>query len=131
MRATGSITRTPRWRALVAAAVTIPSLLGVAAAPAHASNARRPHPRPSAANPSVTGPVTGGKGAIVLATTAFDLGSVGYTQSEFFLSGKASSYAPTAPLHSDGRWRVGPATSAPYTTRIVVYRPANPARFNG
>jgi len=123
------MTRTPRWLALVAAAVTIASLLGVAAAPAQAGNARRP--RPSAADPTVTGPVTGGKGAIVLATTAFDLGSVGYTQSEFFLSGQASSYAPVAPLDPDGRWQVAPATSAPYTTRIVVYRPADPARFNG
>lgn len=131
MRAMRSMSGAPRWRALVAAAVAIPCLLGVAAAPALAGSARGPHPRPSAANPSVTGPVTGGKGAIVLATTAFDLRSVGYTQSEFFLSGQASSYAPAAPLGPDGRWRVAPATSAPYTTRIVVYRPANPARFNG
>ena len=129
MRAVRSMTRTPRWLALVAAAVTIASLLGVAAAPAQAGNARRP--RPSAADPTVTGPVTGGKGAIVLATTAFDRGSVGYTRSEFFLSGQASSYAPAAPLDPDGRWQVAPATSAPYTTRIVVYRPADPARFNG
>jgi hypothetical protein len=80
----------------------------------------------------VTGPVTGGKGAIVLpGITSFSLGSVGYTQSEFFLSGQASSYAPTAPLGSGGQWRVVPTTTAPYTSRIVVYRPANPARFNG
>jgi hypothetical protein len=76
--------------------------------------------------------VTGGKGAIVLpGTTTFDLSSAGYTQSEFFLSGNASSYAPTVPLGSNGRWQVAPASTSPYTTRIVVYRPANPARFNG
>jgi len=114
----------------MAAAVTIPCLLGVAAASAQAASAHRP--RPSAANPSVTGPVTGGKGAIVLpGTTTFSLSSVAYTQSEFFISGHASSYAPTAPLGSDGKWRVAPATTVPYTTRIVVYRPADPARFNG
>lgn len=97
----------------------------------HRGPGHRRRPRPSAANPKVTGPVTGGKGAIVLATTSFKLSSVGYQQSEFFISGKASSYAPTAPLGADGRWRVAPATRAPYTTRIVVYRPSNPAHFNG
>jgi Alpha/beta hydrolase domain len=125
-----SMTRTRRWLALVAAAVTIASLLGVAAASAQAAGGHRP--RPSAANPTVTGPVTGGKGAIVLpGTTTFSLSSVAYTQSEFFISGQASSYAPTAPLGSDGEWQVAPATTASYTTRIVVYRPADPARFNG
>jgi hypothetical protein len=84
-----------------------------------------------AARPAVTGPVTGGNGAVVLQATAFDLGKVGYTQSEFFLSGSASSYAPAAALGADGRWQVTPASSAPYTTRIVVNRPADPARFNG
>ncbi|MCT9082019.1 alpha/beta hydrolase domain-containing protein [Streptomyces fulvoviolaceus] len=89
---------------------------------------------PSAAvapTPSVTGPVTGGNGAVVLQGTAFDLASVGYTQSEFFLSGNATSYVPTVPLDSDGRWQVTLASTAPYTTRIVVNRPADPARFNG
>jgi hypothetical protein len=119
--------------AAAVAAAFIPSVLGAAtAAAARASTAGVRRPPPSAANPAVTGPVTGGKGAIVLpGTTHFDLGSVGYTQSEFFLSGQASSYAPTAPLGSDGRWQVAPATAAPYTTRIVVYRPADPDRFNG
>src|SRR5215472_2543122 len=131
MRATRSrMTRTPRWLTLVAAAMTITSLLGGAAAPAQAGDAHRP--RPSAADPTVTGPVTGGKGAIVLpGTTTFSLSSVAYTQSEFFVSGHASSYAPTATLGSDGEWQVAPATTAPYATRIVVYRPADPDHFNG
>jgi hypothetical protein len=115
------------------AAATILSVPGAAAAAtAQAGTAAVGQQAASAANPTVTGPVTGGKGAVVLpGTTTFDLGSVGYTQSEFFLSGNASSYAPTTPLSSGGRWQVAPATTAPYTTRIVVYRPANPARFNG
>lgn len=86
---------------------------------------------PSAASPAVTGPVTGGNGTPVLAGTTFDLSSVGYMQTEFFISGNASSFAPAAPLTSDGRWQVAPATSAPYATRMVVDRPADPARFNG
>jgi hypothetical protein len=106
--------------------------MAAASATAHASTTGVRRPAPSAANPTVTGPVTGGKGAIVLpGTTTFSLSSVGYTQSEFFISGRASSYAPTAPLGSDGEWHVAPVTTAPYTTRVVVYRPADPARFNG
>jgi hypothetical protein len=77
------------------------------------------------------GPVTGGNGAVVLQGTSFDLGSVGYTQSEFQLSGSAASYVPAAPLDTEGRWQVTPASTAPYTTRIVVDRPADPGRFNG
>jgi len=119
----------------MAAVVTTSLLLGVAPAlAAHASGKGPDQPRPAAPSPTVTGPVTGGKGAIVLQGTSFDLGSVGYRQSEFFLSGNASSYAPAAsqgPLGSDGRWQVTSASTAPYATRIVVYRPANPARFNG
>lgn len=118
-------TKTSRWQATLAAAITFAAVF--AAAPA----ADAVQPAPSAANPTVTGPVTGGNGAVVLAGTTFDLRDVGYTQSEFFLSGNASSFAPTAPLGSDGKWQVAPATSAPYTTRVVVDRPANPARFNG
>ncbi|MGW0948630.1 alpha/beta hydrolase domain-containing protein [Streptomyces sp. NPDC002623] len=113
-----------RPRLLAAAALTLPLLLG--APSAQAEPAAR-----TAASPTVTGPVTGGNGAVVLAATAFELGSVGYTQSEFFLSGNAESYVPTAPLDSDGRWQVTPASTAPYTTRVVVNRPVDPARFNG
>ncbi len=126
----------PRWHRLLAAgvaAVTISSgLVAAAGATALAGAANVGRAAPSAASPAVTGPVTGGNGAIVLpGTTSFALSSVGYAQSEFFISGTASSYAPAAPLGSGGRWQVAPATTAPYTTRLVVYRPANPARFNG
>jgi len=122
-------------RTLGAAAAAAAALVLAAAAPAVARTSGVTDvtwSHPAAASPVVTGPVTGGKGVISLpGTTQFDLGSVGYTQSEFFLSGTASSYAPTAPLGSAGGWHVAPATTAPYATRIVVYRPANPARFNG
>jgi hypothetical protein len=83
------------------------------------------------AAPVVSGPLTGGNGSPVLAGTTFDLGSVGYRQSEFLLSGTASAYQPTGSLGSDGKWSVVPSSSAPYTTRIVVNRPADPSRFNG
>jgi hypothetical protein len=81
----------------------------------------------------VTGPITGGGGAILPANlNGFDLAQVGYEQSEFFLQGNASSYTPTATLTPDGKWSVAPnTTTAPYKTRLVVYRPIDPAKFNG
>ena len=103
----------------------------VPAVAAQASAATAAMASPPAANPAVTGPVTGGNGAIVLQGTSFPLSDVGYTQSEYFLSGTASSHAPVSTLGSNGKWRVAPATTAPYTTRIVVDRPANAADFNG
>lgn len=76
------------------------------------------------ATPEVDGPVTGGNG-IMIAGTAFDLAALGYSESEYFLTGRATSYA----LDADGAVR--PADEADYRTRIVVYRPIDAARFNG
>jgi Alpha/beta hydrolase domain len=77
-------------------------------------------------------PATGGNGVpIVFAHTSFDLATVGYAQTEFFLRGTAAAFSPAAPLATDGRWQVAPTSTAPYTTRIVVDRPADPRRFNG
>ena len=81
--------------------------------------------------PTVEGPVTGGLGSPVLVTTTFDLADVGYLMAEFFISGTASSYLPVGPLTPDGRWTVAAAASAPYKTRILVYRPARAGKFNG
>ena len=85
-----------------------------------------------AASPTVSGPVTGGNGAPVLVGhTTFDLASVGYTQSEFFLEGTADAYAPTASLAEDGKWEVEPSSQASYKTRVVVNRPVDERDFNG
>jgi hypothetical protein len=77
-------------------------------------------------------PATGGGGkAVVPGFTAFDPAVVGYEQSEVILSGMASAYEPTAPLGADGKYSVAATSMAPYTTRAVVMRPIDPARFNG
>ncbi len=81
--------------------------------------------------PTVQGPITTGNGRIVVQSTNFDLATVGYEQAEYFISGTASSYRSTSPLTDDGNWSVAPDASAPYKTRIVVYRPIDPRRFNG
>jgi hypothetical protein len=63
--------------------------------------------------------------------TNFDLSQVGYQRSQFFLSGTAHSYVPTSPLTGDGKWHITTGATAPYTTRVAVYRPIDPKRFNG
>ena len=84
------------------------------------------------AAPAVEGPITGGKGNIVLGPGGFDLSSVGYEQHEYFLSGRANSYTSSEPLTADGLWNsVTTDGSADYTTRIVVRRPIDAAKFNG
>ncbi|GAA3387427.1 alpha/beta hydrolase domain-containing protein [Cryptosporangium minutisporangium] len=63
--------------------------------------------------------------------TAQDLPALGYTEEEFKVEGTATSYTADGNLGSDGKWNVKPASQAPYTTRVVVRRPTNPAKFNG
>ena len=81
--------------------------------------------------PTVEGPVEGGTGEPFIAATTFDLGRVGYAQAEYFLSGEATAYTNVGPLADDGMWTVAPAETAPYRTRILVYRPIERRRFNG
>jgi hypothetical protein len=87
----------------------------------------------ASAAPTVSGPITGGSGAIQPPNlNTFDLAQVGYEQSEWLVSGTASAYLPSPPpLTSDGMWTVAPASTALYTTRVVVNRPINAASFNG
>ena len=97
----------------------------------------------AASSPTVSGPVTGGNGVPIVFSgqpadrlagrESFDLASVGYTQSEFFLDGTASAYSPASgsTLTGDGRWTVEPASREAYTTRVVVNRPLERRDFNG
>jgi hypothetical protein len=81
--------------------------------------------------PTVSGPVTGGKGTPTLSGTTFDLGAVGYVGEEYFLDGTAHSFSSDSPLTSDGKWKARSASAEHYKTRIVVYRPSDPKRFSG
>ncbi len=90
-------------------------------------------PQPTATvvpGPLLEGPITG-PGTPFVQTSSFDLASVGYLQAEYFLSGLATSYVNDGALGSDGVWNAVPAATAPYKTRIVVYRPIDPEAFNG
>ncbi|WP_137726249.1 alpha/beta hydrolase domain-containing protein [Prescottella subtropica] len=77
-------------------------------------------------NPSTTGihgtPAT---------ATSVDLTAAGYLEQEFFLSGTATAYREDGEWGPDGRWSATEAGQAPYRTRLLVRRPADPERFNG
>ena len=81
--------------------------------------------------PTVQGPILPSSGISYLGSTTFDPSVIGYEQSEFFLSGTATAYKSNQPLTKDGKWHVTPQTTAPYTTRAVVYRPVDPSKFDG
>jgi hypothetical protein len=82
------------------------------------------------ASSCIVGPIAG-PGSISL-STGFDLDLVGYERSEFFIGNPANSYSSPVPLSADGRWTV---TADPeqggYISRMVTYRPIDPAAFNG
>lgn len=89
--------------------------------------------RADAASPTVT-PAVGLPGVGAPSGTTFDLSVVGYQAAEYFISGNASSYQPVSgsPFLADGAWTIeADAEQQPYATRIQVYRPTNPRRFNG
>jgi hypothetical protein len=60
------------------------------------------------------------------------LASYGYVQREYEMSGTTNTYAEKGFWGSNGRWNVSVSrTGVPYTTRLLVRYPTNPAKFNG
>jgi hypothetical protein len=63
---------------------------------------------------------------------SIDLSSLGYVEREFKMSGGADVYRQNGFWLSNGRWSASVAqSSVPYTTRLLVRYPTNPAKFNG
>jgi hypothetical protein len=83
--------------------------------------------------PQVTEPTVAGSRGYPFGLTLVDLDAHGYRGDEYFLAGEATRYRPAAgtELGPDGRWAAEPAGTAAYRTRVVVYRPVDPERFNG
>jgi hypothetical protein len=75
--------------------------------------------------------LTGGNGVSMGSPVTVSLTGTGYVQQEFAASGTATSYRAIGGFPGDGRWDFQPAGSAAYRTRVLVRRPANPAKFNG
>jgi hypothetical protein len=80
------------------------------------------------AQPTVTGPVTG-KPFNAMPPGLAD--EYGYVEEEYIMEGEATSYAPVGEQGEDGRWEVSEAGTAPYRTRVLVRRPADPDAFDG
>ncbi|MFK7975857.1 MAG: alpha/beta hydrolase domain-containing protein [Halioglobus sp.] len=110
--------------------------------------------KPQPDNPEVTGPISGGGADTCCALSFFgievdlrdqgyvpgtpfysglvyDVTEVGYTETEYFITGSATAYSPTQELTADGVWPVQAADTADYVSRIVVLRPSDAAAFNG
>ena len=62
--------------------------------------------------------------------TPADLAAAGFVESEWAVSGEAASYDATV-TPEDGRFQLTDADTAPYATRVLVRRPADPAAFSG
>jgi Alpha/beta hydrolase domain len=80
------------------------------------------------AQPTVTGPVAGAPFNAMPDDVADEYG---YVEDEYVLEGEATSYAAVGEHGEDGRWDVSEAGTAPYRTRILVRRPADPDAFDG
>src|SRR5271157_1536863 len=81
--------------------------------------------------PKVTGPIAVTADSYPLAAanrlqTKYDLAKAGYVEEEFLVSGTANVYN----WNADNSISVKTA-GAPYTTRILVRRPADAAKFSG
>jgi Alpha/beta hydrolase domain len=87
----------------------------------------------STTRPQVTEPAVAGSRGYPFGLTLVDLDAHGYRADEYFLGGEATRYRPATgtELGLDGRWAAEPAGTAPYRTRVVVYRPVDSERFNG
>ncbi len=86
------------------------------------------YPQLEVSDPVVEGPIAGNP---LLLGTLFNLADVGYEQSEYFFSGTAYAWRNDNQLGEDGYWQVKRGDSADYKSRLVVYRPSDPTKFNG
>jgi len=63
---------------------------------------------------------------------AINLSALGYAEHEYLMSGTTNIYNESGTWGSNGRWNVSVAQrNVPYTTRLLVRYPTNPAKFNG
>jgi hypothetical protein len=122
---------------ILAAMVCLVSLSAIAAACSSddddsggSSSTTTDERRPPARVPTVSEPVTEGKGIQALATD-YDLASLGYERVEYFFEGDAVGYEASGTFESDGEWAVEESEAKPYRSRLVVIRPTDPADFSG
>lgn len=121
---------TPTWRALTWST----SLVLLATGCSDSAGTDSDQSSATAKDPVVTGPVMGGMNTpYSTSRLAFGVKASdhAYIEEEFFVEGMAQAYALVGTQTMDGKWSVMPTTQAAYKTRVVVRRPADPAKFNG
>jgi hypothetical protein len=79
----------------------------------------------------MTRELTGGKGMFMGEPTPPNLRAAGYVQHEYVATGTATSYKVDGAITKNGRWKFAPDATAPYRTRVLVRRPADPNAFSG
>lgn len=117
------------WFSVVSSGVMVlfaSSVAGLLSEPAEASGTGSIY----SAAASFSGPFTVGHVIEPLTALPDNLASNGYVEQEFSASGTAHAFRATS-SPSDGKWSITPTASAPYATRILVRRPANPRNFSG
>lgn len=81
---------------------------------------------------TISGPLTDGILIRPASLVSFDLAGAGYVEQEFLVSGTACGYDVHSELSADGLWDALPdVVSAPFTTRVLVRRPADRTGFSG
>ena len=82
---------------------------------------------------TISGPVNGGEHGWAFAKSMLDVQPYGYEEAEYFIEGKAHSYRQVEGSNRgrDGFWQAETHEIASYKTRMLVYRPADPKKFNG
>ena len=106
------------------------ALLGGLLSPLAPVGAAGPAPR-TIPRPAVIGPIKGGVQGHPFAGMAREPGMGGYVESEYFTKGNAVAYDASPDDLASTHPAPPPPGQAPYETRILVRRPADPARFNG
>jgi Alpha/beta hydrolase domain len=102
----------------------------------HGGGGSVPTGDPGAGPASITGPIPSRARPgdpsrdYVFYSTPLNLRAVGYQEQEFFISGTATRF-PSNPSVDQQRVPATPIGTMPYTTRIVVRSPVNPARSAG
>ncbi|MBL0405669.1 hypothetical protein JKG68_17025 [Microvirga aerilata] len=114
----GSFAWLPRWTKAALVGAIIAAGANTASASTH-GGAGPTAPLPSA----VEAPAIG----TPMSATVMPLQASGYVESEYFIRGQASRYRITDPMHDAQQIDSG----NPYTTRVLVRRPTDLARFNG
>jgi hypothetical protein len=87
--------------------------------------------RPAGPRADLSRELSGGNGVFIGSPAPEDLEQDGYVEEEYEAAGTATAYTADGEPGEDGRWTFEPDVSAPYTTRVLVRRPADPGAFSG